>query len=261
MSLDKRKKIFSNKLEAQSRAIVIGGVSEDEIKDLPTKEQILKERIQEAEIKAKQYLEQAIERAESEASEMIAKAKEEEQSIRDTAYAEGYANGKEDAVKAITEEFSSILSNSAGILAALEQEKREALDDEESSVLDFIFNLAEKIIGKELSLDKDSMLSMVKKAISELNYKQDVSLFLPAETAQHLNKIKQSLLDEFPDLSNLIIIPDHDLKDGDLIVESKKERLDCRLAAQMETLLQSLKQRRIFKAEDLKLNSRNEDDI
>jgi hypothetical protein len=42
---DKRKKVFSNKLESQSRPIVIGGVSDDEIKDLPTKEQILRERI------------------------------------------------------------------------------------------------------------------------------------------------------------------------------------------------------------------------
>ena len=69
---DKRKKVFSNKLESQSRPVVIGGVSNDEIKDLPTKEQILRERITEAEIKARRYLQQATEKAEAEAEAALA---------------------------------------------------------------------------------------------------------------------------------------------------------------------------------------------
>jgi flagellar assembly protein FliH len=256
---DKRKKVFSNKLESQSRPVVIGGVSDDEIKDLPTKEQILRERITEAEIKARRYLQQATEKAEAEAEAIITRAREEEQFIRDTAYNEGFEKGEQDATNTIHEKFSTILSNSANILNSLEQEKREALEDEENSVLDFIFILAEKIIGKELSLDKESMLGMVKTAISELNYKQDVSLFLPPETALHLNKVKKTILSEFPDLENLVIVADSALKDGDLIVESKKERLDFRLAAQINALAENLKQKRIFKAEEIKLKTETED--
>jgi flagellar assembly protein FliH len=256
---DKRKKVFSNKLESQSKPVVIGGVSDDEIKDLPTKEQILRERITEAEIKARIYLQQATAKAESEAEAIITRAREEEQFIRDTAYNEGFEKGEQDATNTIHEKFSTILSNSANILSSLEQEKHEALEDEENSVLDFIFILAEKIIGKELSLDKESMLGMVKTAISELNYKQDVSLFLPPETALHLNKVKKTILSEFPDLENLIIVADAALKDGDLIVESKKERLDFRLTTQINALAENLKQKRIFKAEEIKLKTETED--
>lgn len=256
---DKRKKVFSNKLESQSKPIVIGGVSDDEMKDLPTKEQILRERITEAEVKVRKYLQQATEKAEAEANAIITRAREEEKFIRDTAYSEGFEKGKQDAASAIQEKFSTILSNSANILNSLEQEKREALEDEENSVLDFIFILAKKIIGKELSLDKESMLGMVKTAISELSYKQDVSLFLPPETALHLNKVKQTILNEFPDLENLVIVADSALKDGDLIVESKKERLDFRLAAQMDALAENLKQKRIFRTEEVKLEIETED--
>ena len=256
---DKRKKVFSNKLESQSRPIVIGGVSDDEIKDLPTKELILRERITEAEIKARRYLQQATEKAEAEANAIITRAREEEQSIRDTAYNEGFAKGEQDASQGINEKFRIMLSNSATILSSLEQEKREALEDEENSVLDFIFIIAKKIIGKELSLDKESMLSMVKTAISELSYKQDVSLFLPPETALHLNKVKQTIINEFSDLENLIIVADSALKNGDLIVESKKERLDFRLAAQMDALAENLRQKRIFTAEEIKLKTDTED--
>lgn len=255
---DKRKKVFSNKLESQSKPIVIGGVSDDEMKDLPTKEQILRERITEAEIKVRRYLQQATEKAEAEANAIISRAREEEKFIRDTAYNEGFEKGEQDAASAIQEKFSTILSNSANILNSLEQEKREALEDEENSVLDFIFILAKKIIGKELSLDKESMLGMVKTAISELSYKQDVSLFLPPDTALHLNKVKKTILSEFPDLENLVIVADAALKDGDLIVESKKERLDFRLAAQMDALAENLKQKRIFRTEEVKLEMETE---
>lgn len=257
---DKRKKIFSAKLDSPSRAIVIGGISEDDIKDLPTKEQILKERIELAELKAKKYLQEAISKAEEEAAEIINNAKLEEQSIRDNAYNEGYTQGEQDALKAVSEEFNTLLENCSNILSSLEQEKKEALAEEESAILDFIFSIAAKIIGKELSLDKESMLSMIKTAIAELNYKQEVNLFLPMDTAKHLEKMKQKILDEFPDLKYLTIIPDPDLKDGDLIIESKKERLDFRLSAQMETLLQNLKQRRVFKAEELDLKAELSDE-
>jgi len=120
--------------------------------------------------------------------------------------------------------------------------------------------IAEKIIGKELSLNPESMLSMVKQAIAELSYKQEVSLFLPASTASHLNKVKTKILSEFPDLENLIIISDQDLKDGDLIVESKKERLDFRLKAQLEKLSQNLKTKRVFSSEELKLKETDLED-
>jgi flagellar assembly protein FliH len=256
---DKRKKVFSNKLESQSKPVVIGGVSDDEMKDLPTKEQILRERITEAEVKVRRYLQQATEKAEAEANAIITRAREEEQFIRNAAYNEGFEKGEQDAAGAIQEKFNTILSNSANILNSLEQEKREALEDEENSVLDFIFILAKKIIGKELSLDKESMLGMVKTAIAELSYKQDVSLFLPPETALHLNKVKQNIINEFSDLENLVIVADSTLKDGDLIVESKKERLDFRLAAQMDALAENLRQRRIFRAEEVKLEMETED--
>ena len=116
---DKRKKVFSNKLESQSKPVIIGGVSDDEIKDLPTKEQILRERITEAETKVRKYLQQATEKAEAEANAIITRAREEEQFIRDTAYNEGFQKGEQDAMNAIQEKFSTILSNSANILNSL----------------------------------------------------------------------------------------------------------------------------------------------
>lgn len=261
MSLNnKPKKVFSSKLESQSKPVVIGGVSEEEMKDLPTKEQILRERITEAEIKARRYLQQATEKAEAEAAAIIARAQEEEAGIRESAYQEGFNKGEEEAANAVNEKFKTILANSSEILKSLEQERKEALEDEEASVLDFIFLIAEKIIGKELSLNPESMLSMVKQAIAELSYKQEVSLFLPASTASHLNKVKTKILSEFPDLENLIIISDQDLKDGDLIVESKKERLDFRLKAQLEKLSQNLKTKRVFSSEELKLKETDLED-
>ena len=57
----------------------------------------------------------------------------------------------------------------------------------------------------------------------------------------------------------MIIISDYTLKDGDLIVESKKERLDFRLAAQIDALSENLRQKRIFRAEEVKIKTDTED--
>ncbi|NQY80856.1 MAG: hypothetical protein HRT47_11135 [Candidatus Caenarcaniphilales bacterium] len=238
---EKRKKIFSNQLEPVSNKMIIGGLDQEEFLNLPTKDQILQDRMKEAEIEAQRHFNSVIEEAEAKAEAILAKAQAEEESIRTNAYNEGYAKGEADARQAVEDQYHNVLGEAAQIISSIEREKQEALDEEEEDVLDFIFLIAKKVIVKELSFDKSDMLELVKKSIRSLNFKQEILLTMPVDAARALQEYKDILHQEFPDLEMLTITADHELNPGDLIVESKKERLDVRLDSQIETLANDLK--------------------
>ena len=238
---DKKKKIFSNQLEPISNRVIIGGLEEDEFLNLPTKELILQERQAEAEAEVQQYDNDTLVQAKQEAEAMIAKAKAEEQAIRDNAYNEGFQKGEQEGRVAIENEYRILLEDAQNIIQAIEHEKREALEEEEEAMLEFIFKIAKKIIVKDLSFDKEPLLDLLRKSINYLDFKQEILVSLPSESAKALNDFKAEFTAEFPDLESLTITADQSLDNGDLIVESKKQRLDLRLDAQMETLLNDLK--------------------
>ncbi|MCH2226863.1 MAG: hypothetical protein MK033_03735 [Candidatus Caenarcaniphilales bacterium] len=238
---DKKKKIFSNQLEPISNRVIIGGLEEDEFLNLPTKELILQERQAEAEAEVQQYVNDTLVQAKQEAEAMIAKAKAEEQAIRDNAYNEGFQKGEQEGRVAIENEYRILLEDAQNIIQAIEHEKREALEEEEEAMLEFIFKIAKKIIVKDLSFDKEPLLDLLRKSINYLDFKQEILVSLPSESAKALNDFKAEFTAEFPDLESLTITADQSLDNGDLIVESKKQRLDLRLDAQMETLLNDLK--------------------
>lgn len=245
----KRKKIFSNQLEPVSNKMIIGGLDQEEFLNLPTKDQILQDRMKEAEIEAQRKFNSVVEAAEEKAEAIIAKAQAEEETIRTNAYNEGYAKGETDAKQEVEDQYRDILAKAAQIISSIEREKQEALDEEEDDVLDFIFLIAKKVIAKDLSFEKNAMLELVKQSIRSLNFKQEILLTMPVDSARALQEYKDILHQEFPDLEMLTITADHELKPGDLIVESKKERLDVRLESQIETLVNNLK--RIRKEEKL----------
>ena len=88
------------------------------------------------------------------------------------------------------------------------------------------------------------MQELIKKAIKQIDFKQELTLIVSDETATKINAYKDSLLQSFPDLQSLIVTADSKLEVGDVIVESQRQRLDVRLKAQMATLLKNLKRKR-----------------
>lgn len=249
----KRKKIFSNQLEPVSNKIIIGGLGKEEFLNLPTKDQILQDRMKEAEIEARRHFNSVVDEAEASAEAILAKARAEEESIKTNAYNEGFTKGEADARQTVEDQYRNILGEAAQIISSIEREKKEALEEEEEDILDFIFLIAQKVIAKELSFEKSDMLELVKKSIRTLNFKQEILLTMPVDAARALQEYEDILHQEFPDLEALTITADHELKPGDLIVESKKENLDLRLESQIETLANELK--RIRKEEKSLVNN------
>ncbi len=222
---------------AASRSVVIGGMDETEI---ASKQQIIDELIEAAKQKAFEESSAIINQAKLEAEKIIQIANDKSSSIEQAAYEKGYADGTQAGLTQINQDLAFALVEIKNILENIEEERKEALEDESNRLYSIIVLISKKLLLRDLSINPDLSMDFIQKAIALLDHKSQINILVNPMVAKKLNEIKAQIINANPGLENLLITANSDLNLGDLILESNKERLDCRLETQLERLLESL---------------------
>lgn len=238
MSLAKKSSGIYKKGASQSQGnIVIGGIDQELVK---ARKNLLEEMTETAEAKAASNIKKLTILANQEAEALIKDAKQQATTIEEKAFEQGYKAGQKQAIQDCDEELKSILLETALILKTIEKERDEALADEEARIYKLITIIAQTILDKELEINEGTCLNFISKAIKELEHKAQVNLITNPRIAKKLNQLKPELLKENPELEQLTISTDSNFGNGDLILESNKDRLDHRLASKLELMLEEM---------------------
>jgi flagellar assembly protein FliH len=231
-------KIFKDGLKKSNNKIIIGGIPKDE---LPTKASLVGDYLLNAEREAREQASQILEEAEVYADKIKKEAEAQIESIRQTAHTEGLRLGREEGIKLINEEIAFVLQEASKLLESIKKERDEIFRDEENRVYEIISQIAKKLIYRDLSYEVASVKQFILESISKLDQRQEINILINPKTAAKLNQIKTEILESSPGLESLNISGDINLKVGELIIESPKERLDLRLDSITDELLQILK--------------------
>ena len=89
-------------------------------------------------------------------------------------------------------------------------------------------------------MSEETCLKFISKAIKELEHKANINLITNPRIAKKLNHLKPELMKENPEIEQLTISTDSNFGNGDLILESNKDRLDHRLASKLELMLEEM---------------------
>lgn len=238
MNLAKRSSGIYKKGASQSQGnVVIGGIDQELVN---AKKNLLEEMIETAEAKAASNIKKLTLLANKEAEALIREAKEQATAIEAKAFEQGYKAGEKQATQDCDEELKSILTETATILKTIEKEREEALADEEARIYKLITIIAHTILDKELEISEETCLKFISKAIKELEHKANINLITNPRIAKKLNHLKPELMKENPEIEQLTISTDSNFGNGDLILESNKDRLDHRLASKLELMLEEM---------------------
>lgn len=134
----------------------------------------------------------------------------------DKGFLDGVEQGKSDFLKQVQEK----LDNFDNLLCEIKTNYMNYLYDSSDDILDIIFSSVTSIIAKEYS--KDVLLSIVNSCIQEIDTIDDIKLHLSSEDFELFSDFKP----EGP-ISKIIV--DSRVRYGGCIIESTKERIDCRL--------------------------------
>lgn len=162
-----------------------------------------------------------IEAAHAEAREIVKRAEHDRESVLESGWQSGYQEGLKQWNEAVFE-------------AKAAREAQEKLWEE--TLLKLSTNIAAKIIGEELRVERETIVSIVREALKSAAQERDLTIQV---NPQHLETVQSHLdrLQKTVGISRrLHVMPNLDLSLGSCIVESELGVIDARLETQLRCL-------------------------
>lgn len=148
-----------------------------------------------------------------------------EEAIRKT-FEEAYKQGEKAGYEMGMKKVEPVLKRLNNYIAEIEAFKKKMVKRAERLATELSFIIAEAIILKECSLDKNIVVSMIRKALDICDEKAEITIRVRS--------------DDFPYISNLLpsikIIPDETLRDPGFLIESSFGEIEGTIKTQLEEI-------------------------
>lgn len=167
--------------------------------------------------------------ASQQAKQIIDDALKEAEQIREIEKKKGFDAGYEQGLRQVAE-----------VLVRFKQEKERVLSEIEPQVVMLVRKIAEKIIGKELELNNETIVNIVKQALQPVKQQKEIIIRVNPQDVEILEKNKAGIIDVLARTNDISIKPDDSVVSGGCIVETEIGTIDARLDTQLRVLEQVL---------------------
>lgn len=185
---------------------------------------------------AKQMYLSIIEEANAEARRIVEAAEAEAvqllSSSRDNGYKEGYESGYMEGKNAA----NSIVDEASEIKAFLDSRRDSLYKEAEEQILDLVMSISEKVIGQELSQNREAILSLVNQALQRCAFKNKLVLKISPTDFDFVMENKYRICKMVEGISDIDIVSDLSLKEGSCIIETPSGEINSSTDVQLKEL-------------------------
>ncbi|HEY7162527.1 MAG TPA: type III secretion system stator protein SctL [Acidobacteriota bacterium] len=222
-------------MEQQSKIIKVikskdkppGSIEEDSVVDtLEQKHGLIKGDVYSAGNKAREILQ----KAQGEAEEIIRRAIEQGEKEKKDGFQEGYQEG---------------LAQVTELLAKARVEYDVIMRNASKDMLELAFKISEKIIGKQLEIDKSTIMDIVAQALQTVRQSKQITIRVNPEDGKALKADKDALIEMLGHGRVIDIMDDKKVEKGGCIIESEVGTVDAQLHKQLERLKKVLTERKV----------------
>jgi flagellar assembly protein FliH len=186
--------------------------------------------------RAREEAEAIIKEAESEAVKLIEVAQREgdklKKSIEDEARKEGFNQGYEEAKR----QYENLIEEAEDIKKNAEEEYRELLNGVEKDAVNVILDIAKKVIGEQVSLNKENILEVLRKGFEKCSNKEDITIKVAPSDHDFVVKNREKILSLTDGVGKLDIKKDSSLKAGDCIIETSYGTVDAGVSRKLKKI-------------------------
>jgi flagellar assembly protein FliH len=175
-------------------------------------------------------------RAESEAARQVADAHAQADAVREAARREGYEAGEEEGMRKRYEEAAANLQNLEAICQELARFRQQVRYFVEKDSIRLAVLLAKKILRQELKVNKQVVLQLLAKTISELEGSGTFRVWLNPEDHQFALAARPALEKFLGEDQTLSLRSRPNLPQGSVMIETDREMIDLTLASQFHHL-------------------------
>lgn len=164
------------------------------------------------------------------------------ESIRIESYETGYQEGMEHAKNEIKEAYERKITEAEAVLRQAYQAKEQLVQEAEPFVVSLSFAVAEKIIQKQLSVEREIVLELARKTLSRKRESGTITLCVSPEQFAYVHAAREELSLAVDSQAELQIIPDSSVNDGGCVVRSALGSIDARIDTQLAEIKKALMQ-------------------
>jgi len=222
-------------------------ISAEEAAALEAKERIIRD----AETYADSVVTAASEEAQKLRSEATAEIEswwqqrrsEDEQLIaecRESGRDEGYREGMETAEAAMRQQYELMLSEAQSIIESAVRMKHQLIQESEPFLIELSCSIAEKIIGRQLSLESEWSIQLIRKVLMRRREQGIITLCVSPDHFQFVLDAREELMLAIDSQAELQIIPDPTVRDHGCVVRSSFGSIDARIDTQLDEIKKGL---------------------
>lgn len=204
---------------------------------------------------AKEFAERQVREAAEEAEKMLAEAKEQieawwqerrqededlVEAIKAEGFNQGYEEGKASAEETLQEKIATMMDEASDVLKLAYSEKEVIIQEAEPFVVDLSCAIAEKVIDKELSLDPEYMLSLIKQSLARKREQGVITLCVNPAHFAFVQAAREELGLAVDSQAELQILPDPTVQDRGCVIRSSFGSVDARIDTQLTEIKKEL---------------------
>jgi type III secretion protein L len=202
---------------------VTSNLREDLQRDSIEQDGIIRGDVYSASGKARELLQ----KANQEAEEILRKASEQSEQLRKSGYDAGYQEG---------------LAQTTELMTKARIEHEQFLKNANRDVMDLAFKIAEKIIGKQLETEPETIINIVKQAMQNVRGSKQLTIRVHPNDAKILRENDEELQEALGRQRMIDIMEDKKVTPGGCIIESEIGTVEAQLSTQLERLKKILLQ-------------------
>jgi len=168
--------------------------------------------------------------------EFIVEMEQAIQDARERAYAAGWEKGEQDAQA----KFAEYVERASVLLQEAHMQKREIIADAEPFLLELSVQIAEMIVGRQLSLEPEWTIALVKRVLTRERRRGVITLCVSPEQYPSIREAREELASALDSQAELHIVPDMSVRDDGCVVRSDFGSLDARIDSQLQEIKQAL---------------------
>lgn len=155
-------------------------------------------------------------------------------------YQDGYQIGVEKGKEEIIQSSVVILDRVEKIHEEMLKQKMAVLEENEEELIELSFNLAQKIVKKEVLCDKDIIRKNLIEAVKKVPISKNLTIIVNWEDLEYIKEIKSKLFSEIHGVEKIDIIENKSIERGGCILETSMGTIDATINSQLEIVYEKL---------------------
>jgi flagellar biosynthesis/type III secretory pathway protein FliH len=192
---------------------------------------------------AAHHAEELVKDAGSRAKTLVEEAIAQAGAVTEVARNSGFEAGREAGRNAADQEMNEMLVTMRGLIDMARAERHKIIQAAEPEIVKLAMGIAERVVHKQVTLDRDVVVEMTKAAIARLLEREVVTVRVNPADLERIREHRDEML-AMGDVKHMRIIEDQRVDLGGVVVETDSGAVDAKIATQLEEA------RRILHIED-----------